>query len=581
MRLRRLQGGLLAVLIAIPAAGQLPRPTRTDQANNHLRIKEWMYEARIGRTVTVATTGGDYSTLAAAVSYVTTQTPSAVAPWVILIYDGDHSAAPVPLPPWVSAIFLGGIDDDGDRSGLAVRTGTGYDWALKITGTTNIAGGGGAGNYFETVNVPAGTDPVADGVDDTLNITCTGGLTCTGTAATDTIDFALPADDDTPEAGEFGALALTGPVTSSGLATTIASDAVALGTQTTGGYAASATEAGAASSVADDSVALTTNTTGSYVSTATTSQGLTVTGTEGASVGLQDCAATEVLKRNGGDTAWECAADATGAGIGGSTGATDNAALRADGTGGATLQTSGLLIDDNAVAWVSGVSSAVNGVKLVPAITGTGPTIVSYGADSQVDLTLETKNNGTIFMRTNGSNRAKLDSSGWQDVTVTGFRVRLGGGTATFMPNQQDSDTGLGDGGADAMIMTAGNQEISRFALVGGVRRETANGQRLDAPQAATCADSGDGNPGALTIAPVASLVYVTVNDADGCTFTLSETGVTSGVQVELITVTGSGTYSDTAGVTELAGAFVAGQNDSLTLRYIADRWVESARSNN
>jgi hypothetical protein len=35
------------------------------------------------------------------------------------------------------------------------------------------------------------------------------------------------------------------------------------------------------------------------------------------------------------------------AGIGGSTGATDNAILRADGTGGATLQNSGVLINDS------------------------------------------------------------------------------------------------------------------------------------------------------------------------------------------------------------------------------------------
>lgn len=45
-------------------------------------------------------------------------------------------------------------------------------------------------------------------------------------------------DDDVPEAGDFGALALTGPVTSSGLATTIAADAVTLATHTTGQYVA-------------------------------------------------------------------------------------------------------------------------------------------------------------------------------------------------------------------------------------------------------------------------------------------------------------------------------------------------------
>jgi hypothetical protein len=60
-------------------------------------------------------------------------------------------------------------------------------------------------------------------------------------------------------------------------------------------------------SIAANAVALSTDTTGDYVSSATSSQGLTVTGTEGASVGLQDCAANQVLRRNSGDTAWECA----------------------------------------------------------------------------------------------------------------------------------------------------------------------------------------------------------------------------------------------------------------------------------
>jgi hypothetical protein len=77
------------------------------------------------------------------------------------------------------------------------------------------------------------------------------------------------ADDDVPEAGDFGALALTGDVTSSGLATTIAADSVALGTDTTGGYAASATEGGSATSVAANSVALGTDTTGGYAASST------------------------------------------------------------------------------------------------------------------------------------------------------------------------------------------------------------------------------------------------------------------------------------------------------------------------
>lgn len=53
-------------------------------------------------------------------------------------------------------------------------------------------------------------------------------------------------DDDVPEAGDFGALALTGDVTTSGLAATVTANAVALTTDTTGNYALGDAEGGAA-----------------------------------------------------------------------------------------------------------------------------------------------------------------------------------------------------------------------------------------------------------------------------------------------------------------------------------------------
>src|SRR3990167_8319714 len=52
---------------------------------------------------------------------------------------------------------------------------------------------GGGGSAFTTIDVPAGTDPVATGAADTLTITETGALVITGTAATDTIDITFAA----------------------------------------------------------------------------------------------------------------------------------------------------------------------------------------------------------------------------------------------------------------------------------------------------------------------------------------------------------------------------------------------------
>ena len=57
-------------------------------------------------------------------------------------------------------------------------------------GTCSVTTGGGGGNSFETIAVPAGTDPVADSSTDTLTITETAGFDVTGVVA-DTLNFAV------------------------------------------------------------------------------------------------------------------------------------------------------------------------------------------------------------------------------------------------------------------------------------------------------------------------------------------------------------------------------------------------------
>ena len=56
-----------------------------------------------------------------------------------------------------------------------------------------IGGGGSAGNAFTTIDVPSGTDPVADSSTDTLTEVCSNGLTCTGNSGTDTITRGISA----------------------------------------------------------------------------------------------------------------------------------------------------------------------------------------------------------------------------------------------------------------------------------------------------------------------------------------------------------------------------------------------------
>lgn len=105
---------------------------------------------------------------------------------------------------------------------------------------------------------------------------------------------------------------------------------------------------------------------------------------------------------------------------------------------------------------------------------------------------------------------------------------------------------------------------------------------RLSSAGTQTCTDSGDGNPGALTLQPTQNFIYLTVADADGCTVTMGETDAINGTIVVIVNAsTPAANFADTAGVSETTGAIALGQYDSLTLVYAADRWVELATSNN
>jgi hypothetical protein len=174
----------------------------------------------------------------------------------------------------------------------------------------------------------------------------------------------------------------------------------------------------------------------------------------------------------------------------------------------------------------------------------------------------------------------------WRLGTNTG-----GGGTALWAYNNgtagapeyswnADSDIGMYRAGADDLRLSGGND-----SALGVTPTEVDLYNIVDhGEQAVTCTDSGNGSPGALTITPSTSYVEITNSDADGCTITLSETGAAKGRTVEIVVVSTAGgtvNFADTSGVTELAGAFAAGIYDSIILRYIADRWIESTRSDN
>jgi len=99
---------------------------------------------------------------------------------------------------------------------------------------------------------------------------------------------------------------------------------------------------------------------------------------------------------------------------------------------------------------------------------------------------------------------------------------------------------------------------------------------------ARTIADDGAGTNAVLTLNPTSSNVEITCNDTNGCDITMGETGVLDGTIVRIVNVsTNTVNFADTAGVSEIAGAFAAGQYDALSLEYVVNTWVEIARSNN
>jgi hypothetical protein len=119
--------------------------------------------------------------------------------------------------------------------------------------------------------------------------------------------------------------------------------------------------------------------------------------------------------------------------------------------------------------------------------------------------------------------------------------------------------------------------------LANKVAQVTAAGAFVSEPNALTIADNAVGaSAAASTSTPIGNSYRVTCNDADGCNLTLGETSAKNGVKVTVINVgTNTVNFADTAGVSETAGAFAAGQYDNITFEYVTDRWVEIARVNN
>lgn len=218
---------------------------------------------------------------------------------------------------------------------------------ICLSGVWGELAGGAGGDSFKTIDAPAGTDPVADSATDTLTLVCTG-ATCTGDSSTDTLTIAVTGGDPTL-AGDIDGLGsandldevnvevelegvidlenLQGAVTDGQVPNTITVDLATVATTATTANAGDSATAFFSTGSLEDAIVdgsleadevnptLGSQTQGNYVSGVTASQGLLLTGTEGATLGFIDCAASEALVRNAGDTAWECASVGGGSGL--------------------------------------------------------------------------------------------------------------------------------------------------------------------------------------------------------------------------------------------------------------------------
>ena len=199
------------------------------------------------------------------------------------------------------------------------------------------------------------------------------------------------------------------------------------------------------------------------------------------------------------------------------------------------------------------------------ATTATGSALTGGGASGALEIT-----SNTTDAATSGTVPAiRLKAS--QNITDADLLLSVEDSAG----NRRVTINEVGTIVASGNIITA-NGLISNFINMNGYvsRTETA----------VTIADNGAGTPAAYTWQPGTgrTLFLFTCNDADGCDITMSETGSFTGVYNMAVNVSANSiTFTDTAGVTEMAGNFTAGQWDMIQFIYITDRFVETDRSDN
>ncbi len=189
------------------------------------------------------------------------------------------------------------------------------------------------------------------------------------------------------------------------------------------------------------------------------------------------------------------------------------------------------------------------------------------------DLTFSTAGRGLI-----GSGIRQLSLGDTTQATALSSRV-LDGATAVGVRLDTYSDYST----AGARIVSAGDNSGVSYSEKWAIMHD---GGQLLAPTATTIADSGGAGAAAYTTHPNGAISEVTCADADGCDWTITETGATNGEMHRIVNVgTNTLTMKFAAGQVLLnGGADVAlGQNDNVLVYYSTARsaWVQLGTTGN
>jgi hypothetical protein len=251
--LRLLWALTLATLIVSPALGQTTLRAIKGAALTHLELDEnfagQYAQAAHGFSVGdfVYRTSSDTWALAQADAIgtvadgIVVAVESASVVWVMTKHGTitwSHGFGASGQVVWLSQSVAG--------DGTTTKPTSGIQQPLGVTISTTLFDFGGLGDLVEDVEEETHASEHSDGAADEIVATdlasaCTDAQVLGGTTVVGGVE--CQTDDDTPESGDFGAAT---DLTAAGA---VDADAVALGTDTTGGYAASTGEAGGATSL--------------------------------------------------------------------------------------------------------------------------------------------------------------------------------------------------------------------------------------------------------------------------------------------------------------------------------------------